>query len=49
MNAPKYHRILRAAGVKYFIVGEYLIVEAEGSYLNITNWTEDQFYEFLGY
>lgn len=30
MNAPKYHRILKAAGVKYFIDGDHLIVEAEG-------------------
>lgn len=50
MNAPKYLRILKAANVKFIICGDSVIIDNEdGTYLNITDYTEKQFYNFLGY
>ena len=50
MNAPKYLRILKAADVKFFIDGEAVIVDnLNGTYTNITDFTEREFYQFLGY
>ena len=50
MNAPKYLRILTLAGVKYCIVNEWVIVDNEdNTYTNITNFTEKEFYNFLGF
>lgn len=50
MNAPKYLRILKAADIKFYIDGESVIVDNEdGTFVNITDFTEREFYNFLGY
>ena len=50
MNAPKYLRILKSAGIKFHLVNEWVIVDNEdNTYTNITNFTEKEFYNFLGY
>ena len=50
MNAPKYLRILKSHDVKFSICGDQVIVDNEdGSFINITKFTEKKFYEFLGY
>ena len=50
MNAPKYINILKSSGIKFFIDGESVIVDNEdGTYINITDYSEDQFFSFLGF
>lgn len=50
MNAPKYLRILKSSDIKFFIVGDCVIVDNEdGTYTNITDFTEEEFFAFLGF
>lgn len=51
MNAPKYLRILKSNDVKFNVdeKGRVIVDNEDGTFTDITKYSESKFYKFLGY